>query len=421
LSPLDLVEEAVATYNRVLRSELFGAETNGLVRSEENSSQNSSSLHSSSPPRRNLLQFKSPEKPAQVGIDSPFRDVYSTSPIKRESQEILSSPRTATRPISKSPFKVLDAPDLKDDFYLNLLDWSSLNVLSVGLGNNVYLWSAATCTVTKLCSVGPYDSVTSVGWMEKGTHLAVGTNNGFVQVWDVTQGKRVRNIAGHGNRVGSLSWNRAMLASGSRDREIHIHDVRTSKGVETRIHGHHRQEVCGLKWSPNGQQLASGGNDNRLIVWDKANITAPLYQFDDHCAAVKAIAWSPHQNGLLASGGGTADKRICFRNTNTGATLSSHDTGSQVCNLAWSLTANELVSTHGYSQNQIAVWKYPTMTPIATLTGHTSRVLYLALSPDGQTIATGAGDETLRFWNVFAKSSQPKEASTTLDAFSQIR
>lgn len=59
------------------------------------------------------------------------------------------------------------------------------------------------------------------------------------------------------------------------------------------------------------------------------------------------------------------------------------------------------MSTHGYSQNQIIVWKYPTMGKLATLTGHTQRVLYLALSPDGQTIVTGAGDETLRFWNVF--------------------
>lgn len=43
------------------------------------------------------------------------------------------------------------------------------------------------------------------------------------------------------------------------------------------------------------------------------------------------------------------------------------------------------------------------MTQIATLTGHTFRVLYLAMSPDGQTIVTGAGDETLRFWNAFQK------------------
>ena len=37
----------------------------------------------------------------------------------------------------------------------------------------------------------------------------------------------------------------------------------------------------------------------------------------------------------------------------------------------------------------------------ATLTGHNLRVLYLAMNPEGDTIVTGAGDETLRFWKVF--------------------
>jgi cell division cycle 20-like protein 1 (cofactor of APC complex) len=67
----------------------------------------------------------------------------------------------------------------------------------------------------------------------------------------------------------------------------------------------------------------------------------------------------------------------------------------------FSKNSNELVSTHGYSLNQIILWSYPTMHKLATLTGHTQRVLYLAGSPCGQSIVTGAGDETLRFWNVF--------------------
>jgi cell division cycle 20-like protein 1 (cofactor of APC complex) len=71
--------------------------------------------------------------------------------------------------------------------------------------------------------------------------------------------------------------------------------------------------------------------------------------------------------------------------------------------LIFSKNVNELVSTHGYSDNAIIVWKYPTMKKVATLTGHTFRVLYLAMSPDGETIVTGAGDETLRFWKVFPK------------------
>lgn len=44
--------------------------------------------------------------------------------------------------------QVLDAPSLQDDFYLNLVDWSSQNVLAVGLGTCVYLWSASNSKVS---------------------------------------------------------------------------------------------------------------------------------------------------------------------------------------------------------------------------------------------------------------------------------
>ena len=45
--------------------------------------------------------------------------------------------------------------------------------------------------------------------------------------------------------------------------------------------------------------------------------------------------------------------------------MQSVDTGSQVCNLAWSKHSSELVSTHGYSQNQILVWKYPSLVQVS--------------------------------------------------------
>lgn len=80
----------------------------------------------------------------------------------------------------------------------------------------------------------------------------------------------------------------------------------------------------------------------QLLVWNSSSLL-PVQQYSDHLAAVKAIAWSPHQHGLLASGGGTADRCLRFWNTLTGQALQSTDTGSQVCNLAWSKHANELV------------------------------------------------------------------------------
>ena len=101
--------------------------------------------------------------------------------------------------------------------------------------------------------------------------------------------------------------------------------------------------MCGLKWSPDHQHLASGGNDNKLFVWNLTS-NSPVQTYTEHQAAVKAIAWSPHQHGLLASGGGTADRCVRFWNTLTGQPLQCVDTGSQVCNLAWSKHSNELVS-----------------------------------------------------------------------------
>ena len=69
----------------------------------------------------------------------------------------------------------------------------------------------------------------------------------------------------------------------------------------------------------------------------------------------------------------------------------------------FSKSSNEIVSTHGYSDNAVVVWKYPSLKKVATLTGHNLRVLYLAMSPDAETVVTGAGDETLRFWKLFPK------------------
>ncbi|ESR53733.1 protein FIZZY-RELATED 2 [Citrus sinensis] len=376
------------TYTALLRAALFGPET----------PEKKDVL--GPPSGRNIFRFKSETR----------RSLHSLSPFGFDddvASGVSHSPVKAPRKVPRSPYKILDAPALQDDFYLNLVDWSSHNVLAVGLGNCVYLWNACSSKVTKLCDLGIDDSVCSVGWANRNTHLAVGTSHGKVQIWDASRCKRVRTMEGHRLRVGALAWSSSLLSSGSRDKSILQRDIRAQEDFVSKLSGH-KSEVCGLKWSYDNRELASGGNDNRLFVWNQHS-TQPVLKYCEHTAAVKAIAWSPHLHGLLASGGGTADRCIRFWNTTTNTHLSCMDTGSQVCNLVWSKNVNELVSTHGYSQNQIIVWRYPTMSKLATLTGHTFRVLYLAISPDGQTIVTGAGDETLRFWNVFPS---PKSQNT---------
>ena len=168
-------------------------------------------------------------------------------------------------------------------------------------------------------------------------------------------------MRGHRSRVSSLSWNGPLVSSGRRDASIHHYDVRAPQQA-AELHGH-TQEVCGLKWSPQGTQLASGGNDNILNIWE-ARRNQSRFTIARHQAAVKALAWCPphptrpfalspvafrplgrvptsrggcrcpFQANLLASGGGTADRRICLWNTGNGQCLNEVDTKSQVRVLA---------------------------------------------------------------------------------------
>ena len=467
--------DANRTYSSLLRSEMFNSEVPQCVsQRREGSGAKSTTPPTHRPsngaltaasdltpttPHKNLFSFGSAFTPSltprstsrsERGPNVNARsDIYSLSPVKHTSQSMVLSPRKTPRTVSKVPYKVLDAPELQDDFYLNLVDWGNSDVLAVGLADCVYLWSRDSGEVKQLCRLEG-DTVTSVNWIQRGSHLAIGTNKGLLLIYDTVAERRLRIMTGHSARIGSLAWNAHILSTGSRDRTILHRDVRLPSQYLRKLTGH-KQEVCGLKWNPDTEQLASGGNDNKIFVWDRME-ERWLHRWGEqeggHKAAVKAIAWSPHQRGLLASGGGTADRCIKFWNTIGSAQgpaasvpalpshmspeaadhlglglaanalaasgaqhhaahnphlIRSHDTGSQVCNLLFSTQTAELVSTHGYSQHAINIWKYPSMQQVVSLTGHTYRVLYLSMSPDGAVIVTGAGDETLRFWDVFAR------------------
>lgn len=94
--------------------------------------------------------------------------------------------------ITQAPEKIVDSPDLLDDYHLNLLDWGSANVLSIALSNTVYLWNGTNNSASKLATVDQeYGPVTSVSWAPDGRRIAVGLNSSDVQIWDSDSRKLV--------------------------------------------------------------------------------------------------------------------------------------------------------------------------------------------------------------------------------------
>lgn len=140
------------------------------------------------------------------------------------------------------------------------------------------------------------------------------------------------------------------------------------------------------------------------------------------------MCWSPSHASVLATGGGTNDRSIKLWNVSSGTLLKSVNAESQVSALIWSDAYREILSSHGFTKHQLSLWKYPEMTKVGEMMGHTGRVLQMALSPDSTTVATVGADETLRFWRIFPPTKTAKDlkvgkakSSTLMTGFHGVR
>ncbi|KAK1324863.1 Protein FIZZY-RELATED 1 [Acorus calamus] len=300
-----------------------------------------------------MLVFRGSPKTSVRMVDKMLRKDQNRNEVVKEFQSL-----------PKGSERVLYAPNLLKDFYLNLIDWGPDNILATALGNTVYLYDAGKNEVQILTEVDHEDDYpTSVAWSSDGLTLAIGFNNSMIEIWDPKTSRLVRSIEAHSSRVGSLSWKHQILTSGSHDTSIINHDVRAYRAAYV-LKGH-SGEVCGLKWSESKGLLASGGNDNLV-----------------------------HEVGWLI-------ECIKIWNAQTGQCNASIDSEAQVCGLEWNRHRKEILSGHGYGRNNLCLRKYPSMSKIGELTGHLDRILNLSQSPDGSKVVSLGADETLRIWKVF--------------------
>ena len=160
-----------ANYAHLLKTSILGEESytsfinNSIMSPDSDSS------------KTKIFRFKTESKKKKSNLTSRnLNDIANN--FAEHSQE------GTQRKINKNPFKILDAPNLMDDFYLNLVDWSSQNDLSVGLMDSVYIWSANKSRVTKLCQYGNDNYVSSLIWNSNGSHVSVGTSEGLLDIWD---------------------------------------------------------------------------------------------------------------------------------------------------------------------------------------------------------------------------------------------
>ena len=258
--------------------------------------------------------------------------------------------------IPKIAYKVLDAPNLRDDFYLHLVDWSKEDIIAVGLDSKLYTWNSKISEVSLLSDLDDfYNYYSSLAYNNDGKYLINCSNDGTIYARNMQKSKNVKIFKdlseGRICVVSPMNLNPNVFSIGAKDLIIKTIDLRSKLNPIMKYAGHSK-EICGMKWSLDDKRLASGGDDNKLFIWDVRKEESEK-KLSSHTSAIKAMDWSIYKFGYLLSGGGTQDMTLKLWNINNMTLVDSINTSSQICNIAFSKISHEFITTHGFKNNYI--------------------------------------------------------------------
>ncbi len=223
-------------------------------------------------------------------------------------------------------------------------------------GNDVKLWH--TQTKRPLMSFNPTGTIAAIAFSPDGKHLAAGSWDDSVRIWDMESGRAIRKLAG-----------------------VHRDDIHT------------------LAYSPDGRLVASADNDGLVVLWDLATGTV-LRQFFGHTSTVSSLAFTPDGQRLLT---GATDRT---------ARIWSVESGEELCVLRghqWAVNSARFDATGSrivtVSDDETArIWHLTddeqlTAEHVQTISGHTAGLTSGVFSPDGRRLVTASRDNTAKVWD----------------------
>ena len=204
-----------------------------------------------------------------------------------------------------------------------------------------------------------------------GKILVGGHDDYLITFWDVSTHKKIADMAVPVRVVGNLffSPDGKTLAVAGMDPAVVLCDVE-SRTIIGRLIGHESDIVC-VAFSPDGRTIATGSIDNTVRLWS-ALTGQTLAILKGHLGLVADIAFSPDGKKLVS--------------VDTGGTIKVWETAP----LSGPVDGEEPQDLGGGRQTAQA----------DILRGHTHWARSLAFSPDGQTLASGSKDKTIKFWDV---------------------
>jgi hypothetical protein len=249
-------------------------------------------------------------------------------------------------------------------------------------------------------------TVRSVAWSPNSIHIASGSDDNTVQVWESDSGRNFYTYSSHTLAVLTVAWSPdgSRIASAGDDGTVRIWDASTGQNILT-YHGHAGGVVEAVAWSPDSKRIASAARD--VQVWNASNGDLSFaYTAGNPTGGTLTVAWSPDAT-RIASAGADGNVHVFDASTgrdvfvNTFGFLHGFQQSDGINSVAWSPDSTRIAS--GSDGKTVKVWHASNGEQVYTYRGHLINplgfVTSVAWSPDGTRIASGSEDKTVQVWD----------------------
>lgn len=236
--------------------------------------------------------------------------------------------------------------------------------------------------------------ITCLAFAPDGQALASGSLDSSAIVWDVAAGKERVTLARHTSAVTALAFSRDghRLATGSRDWTAKVWDVASGKLLQS-LEGH-QAPIVALAFSPDGQTLATTSRDGFARIWD-LDEASQKFRLKAHAGSSGPLIFLPDGRSLIAGGMDGALRRWDVADGHVQTALLHAHTGP-IFALALSPDGTRLTSF-----GDVYSWTWDIAQKLAPklFAAVETKVRWLALSPDGKTLASSTTEGQVQFWD----------------------